>query len=89
MCSQLLAFEAIPTLRNHFRESVNGARPGCPQMCKMQYKRKGGTKAFSLNAVNVNLGNTKVIDVLCVVELRRRDSINETYENLCVFATGY
>ncbi|KAG2314779.1 hypothetical protein Bca52824_017901 [Brassica carinata] len=56
---ELLAFEAIPSLRNHFRESVNGARPGCPRMCKMQYKRKGGTKAFSLNAVNVNLGNTK------------------------------
>ncbi|XP_013613939.1 PREDICTED: uncharacterized protein At3g43530-like [Brassica oleracea var. oleracea] len=49
---ELLAFEAIPSLRNHFRESVNGAPPGCPRMCKMQYKRKGGTKAFSLNAVN-------------------------------------
>ncbi|KAL0731036.1 hypothetical protein Bca4012_027130 [Brassica carinata] len=47
---------------NHFRESVNGARPGCPRMCKMQYKRKGGTKAFNLNAVNINLGNTKVND---------------------------
>ncbi|KAG2322904.1 hypothetical protein Bca52824_016117 [Brassica carinata] len=45
-----IPLEAIPTLRNHFRESVNGARPGCPRMCKMQYKRKGGTKAFSLNA---------------------------------------
>ena len=52
---------------------MNGARPGCPRMCKMQYKRKGGIEAFSLNAVNVNLGNTKVIDVLCVVELRRRE----------------
>ncbi|KAG2331682.1 hypothetical protein Bca52824_002862 [Brassica carinata] len=58
---ELLAFEAIPSLRNHFRESVNGARPGCPRMCKMQYKRKGGIEAFSLNAVNVNLGNTKII----------------------------
>ncbi|KAG2298864.1 hypothetical protein Bca52824_035336 [Brassica carinata] len=63
---ELLAFEAIPTLRNHFRESVNGARPGCPRMCKMQYKRKGGTKAFSLNAVNVNLGNTKDIESILV-----------------------
>ncbi|CAG7897281.1 unnamed protein product, partial [Brassica rapa] len=62
---ELLAFEAIPSLRNHFRESVNSARPGCPRMCKMQYKRKGVTKAFSLNAVNVNLGDNKVIDVLC------------------------
>ncbi|KAG2315183.1 hypothetical protein Bca4012_065990 [Brassica carinata] len=49
-----IPLEAIPTSGNHFRESVNGARPGCPRMCKMQYKRKGGTKAFSLNAVNVN-----------------------------------
>ena len=39
----------------------------------MQYKRKGGTKAFGLNAVNVNLGDSKVIDVFCVVETRRRD----------------
>ena len=51
-----------------------GASIGCPQMCKMQYKRKSGTKKFSLKAVNNKLGNnTKVIDVLCVVELRRRD----------------
>jgi len=43
-------------------------------MCKMQYKRKSGTKEFSLKAVKDKLGNnTKVIDVLCVVELRRRD----------------
>ncbi|KAG2298680.1 hypothetical protein Bca52824_035152 [Brassica carinata] len=61
-----IPLEAIPSLRNHFRESVNGARPSCPQMCKMQYKRKDGTKAFSLNAVNANLGNTKVIDSILV-----------------------
>ncbi|KAG2328637.1 hypothetical protein Bca52824_011365 [Brassica carinata] len=61
-----IPLEAIPTLRNHFRESVNGARPGCPWMCKMQYKRKGGTKAFSLNAVNVNPGNTKDIGSILV-----------------------
>ncbi|CAN6854414.1 unnamed protein product [Brassica oleracea] len=63
---ELLAFEAIPSLRNHFRESVNGARPGCPRMCKMHYKRKGGTKAFSLNAVNVNLGDSKDIASILV-----------------------
>ncbi|CAN7120717.1 unnamed protein product [Brassica rapa subsp. narinosa] len=34
-----------------------GTRPGCPWTCKMQYKGKGGTKAFSLNAVNMNLGD--------------------------------
>ncbi|KAL0876666.1 hypothetical protein Bca101_026371 [Brassica carinata] len=72
---ELLAFEAIPTLRNHFRESVNGARPGCPRMCKMQYKRKGGTKAFSLNAVNVNLGNTKSILVATEAEKELLESI--------------
>ena len=53
---------------------MSGARSGCPRMCKMQYKRKSGTREFSLNAVNDKIGNsTKVIDVLCVVELRRRD----------------
>ncbi|KAH0905958.1 LOW QUALITY PROTEIN: hypothetical protein HID58_037785, partial [Brassica napus] len=57
---ELLAFETIPNLRNHFRDSVNSARSGCPRMCKLQYKRKGGTKAFNLNAVNVNLGDTQV-----------------------------
>ncbi|XP_013704830.1 uncharacterized protein At3g43530-like [Brassica napus] len=49
---EVLAFEAIPSLRNHFRENVSGARSGCPRMCKMQYKRKSGTREFSLNAVN-------------------------------------
>ncbi|KAF8118651.1 hypothetical protein N665_0003s0026 [Sinapis alba] len=59
LCRRLLAFEAIPSLRNHFRETVNGARPGCPRMCKMQYKRKGETKSYSLNAMNGKLGETK------------------------------
>ncbi|KAF8109832.1 hypothetical protein N665_0090s0015 [Sinapis alba] len=56
---ELFVYEAIPSLRNHFRETVNGAHPGCPRMCKMQYKRKGGTKSYSLNAMNGKLGETK------------------------------
>ncbi|KAH0914514.1 hypothetical protein HID58_028960 [Brassica napus] len=39
-------------------------------MCKMQYKRKGVTKAFSLNAVNVNLGDNKVSNVVRVFGTR-------------------
>ncbi|KAG2279916.1 hypothetical protein Bca52824_051136 [Brassica carinata] len=63
----LLAFEAIPSLRNHFRENVSGARSGCPRMCKMQYKRKSGTREFSLNAVNDKIGNsTKDIESILV-----------------------
>ncbi|XP_056855929.1 uncharacterized protein At3g43530-like, partial [Raphanus sativus] len=63
----LLAFEAIPSLRNHFREDVNGANSSCPRMCKMQYKRKSGTKEFSLKAVNDKLGNnTKDIESILV-----------------------
>ncbi|KAF8106393.1 hypothetical protein N665_0140s0006 [Sinapis alba] len=69
--SPLLAFKVIPSLRNHLRETVNGARSGCPRMCKMQYKRKGGTKSYSLNAMNRKLGETKAINFLCVFELRR------------------
>ncbi|XP_048634052.1 uncharacterized protein At3g43530-like [Brassica napus] len=64
---ELLAFEAIPSLRNHFREDVYGASSGCPRMCKMQYKRKSGTKEFSLKAVNDKLGNnTKDIESILV-----------------------
>ncbi|KAG5400157.1 hypothetical protein IGI04_014764, partial [Brassica rapa subsp. trilocularis] len=47
---------AIPSLRNHFREDVYGASSGCPRISKMQYKRKSGTKEFSLKAVNDKLG---------------------------------
>ena len=52
---------------------MSGARSGCPRVCKMQYKRKSGTKEFSLNVVNDKLSNNaKIIDVLCVLELESR-----------------
>ena len=40
------------------------AHADCPWMCKMQYKCIGGTKVYSLNAMNGKLGETKVINVI-------------------------
>ncbi|KAF8096732.1 hypothetical protein N665_0302s0006 [Sinapis alba] len=54
-----VSLEAIPSLRNHFQETVNDARSGCSRMCKMQYKCKGGSKSYNLNAMNMKLGETK------------------------------
>ncbi|KAF8094892.1 hypothetical protein N665_0350s0007 [Sinapis alba] len=51
--------EAIPCLRNNFREKVIGASADCTRMCKMQYKRIGGTKAYSLKEMNGKLGEIK------------------------------
>ncbi|KAL0716024.1 hypothetical protein Bca4012_065346 [Brassica carinata] len=71
---ELLAFEAIPSLRNHYRENVIGARPHCPRMCKMEYKRKSGTKAFSLNAMNDKLGtDTKDIESILVAKTAEKE----------------
>ncbi|XP_013615039.1 PREDICTED: uncharacterized protein At3g43530-like [Brassica oleracea var. oleracea] len=70
----LLAFEAIPSLRNHFLENVSVACSGCARMCKMQYKRKSGTKEFSLNAVNDKLGNnTKDIESILVATAAEKE----------------
>ncbi|XP_048633101.1 uncharacterized protein At3g43530-like [Brassica napus] len=67
---ELLAFEAIPSLRNHFRENVSG----CPRMCKMQYKRKSGTRELSLNAVNDKIGNsTKDIESILVATAAEKE----------------
>ncbi|KAL0702591.1 hypothetical protein Bca4012_058713 [Brassica carinata] len=78
----LLAFEAIPSLRNHFRENMSGARIGCPRMCNMQYKRKSGTKEFSLNVVNDKLNNnTKSILVATAIEKELLASIGMDKES--------
>ncbi|RIA04811.1 hypothetical protein BRARA_K00914 [Brassica rapa] len=74
----LLAFEAIPSLRNHFREDVNGASSGCPRMCKMQYKRKSGTKEFSLKAVNDKLGNNTMDIESILVATAAEEELLET-----------
>ncbi|KAL0734270.1 hypothetical protein Bca4012_010480 [Brassica carinata] len=62
----LLAFEAIPSLRNYFREKVFGAYADCQRMCKMQYKRIGGTKAYSLKEMNGKLSEMKDIESILV-----------------------
>ncbi|KAF8109301.1 hypothetical protein N665_0098s0029 [Sinapis alba] len=53
--------DAIPSLKNNFPQKVIGAHADCPRTCKMQYKRIGGTKTYSLKEMNGKLGETKII----------------------------
>ncbi|KAG2312313.1 hypothetical protein Bca52824_023870 [Brassica carinata] len=69
----LLAFEAIPSLRNHYRK-CDWCSPHCQRMCKMEYKRKSGTKAFSLNAMSDKLGtDTKDIESILVAKIAEKE----------------
>ncbi|KAG2304197.1 hypothetical protein Bca52824_032848 [Brassica carinata] len=69
-----IPLEAIPSLRNHFRENVIGARPHCPRMCKMEYKQKSGTKEFSLNTMNDKLGtDIKDIESILVAKTAEKE----------------
>ncbi|KAL0701931.1 hypothetical protein Bca4012_058053 [Brassica carinata] len=58
---ELLAFEAIPKLGDAFRQTIEGADPNCPRMCKSSFKRNGSI-GVSLAVINKELGNTTVID---------------------------
>ncbi|XP_010473965.2 PREDICTED: uncharacterized protein At3g43530-like [Camelina sativa] len=60
---ELLAFEAIPVLKNTFREDVSDshAHRNCPRMCKMKFKASK-KKGFSLKEIYDQLGTTKEID---------------------------
>ncbi|KAL9299091.1 hypothetical protein AtEden1_Chr2g0228261 [Arabidopsis thaliana] len=58
---ELLAFEAIPQLREKFIEEIAGADPGCPRMCKVTFK-KNHLKGFPLDTIYAELGTTRVID---------------------------
>ncbi|KAG7543314.1 hypothetical protein ISN45_Aa07g032320 [Arabidopsis thaliana x Arabidopsis arenosa] len=64
---ELLAFEAIPLLREKFIEDIAGADEGCPRMCKMKFK-KNNLKGIPLDTINHELGTTQVID--CIVTPR-------------------
>ncbi|KAF8052172.1 hypothetical protein N665_1594s0005 [Sinapis alba] len=39
-CDGVAPLKAIPRLRKNFQETIIGVHADCPQMCKMQYKRK-------------------------------------------------
>ncbi|KAG7564308.1 hypothetical protein ISN44_As10g010780 [Arabidopsis suecica] len=64
---ELLAFEAIPLLREKFIEDIAGADEGCPRMCKVKFK-KNHLKGIPLDTINHELGTTQVID--CIVSPR-------------------
>ncbi|KAG7536310.1 hypothetical protein ISN44_As13g002680 [Arabidopsis suecica] len=64
---ELLAFEAIPLLREKFIEDIAGADERCPRMCKVKFK-KNHLKGIPLDNINHELGTTQVID--CIVSPR-------------------
>ncbi|KAG7548022.1 Reverse transcriptase domain [Arabidopsis suecica] len=62
---EFLAFEAIPVLKNTFREDVSNVRAyrRCPRMCRMKYK-PSKMKGFSLTEIYDCLGTTKIHSML-------------------------
>ncbi|KAG7543369.1 hypothetical protein ISN45_Aa07g032870 [Arabidopsis thaliana x Arabidopsis arenosa] len=62
---EFLAFEAIPVLKNTFREDVSNVRAyhRCPRMCRMKYK-PSKMKGFSLTEIYDCLGTTKIHSIL-------------------------
>ncbi|XP_024013948.1 uncharacterized protein At3g43530-like [Eutrema salsugineum] len=57
----LLAFEAIPCLKNKYREDVRGAGRDCPRMCRQKFQQFT-LKGFPLSELYETLGNTRVIE---------------------------
>ncbi|KAF8095006.1 hypothetical protein N665_0346s0003 [Sinapis alba] len=85
---ELLAFKAISSLRNYYQETVNGANATCPRMCKIRYKRKGRTKLYCLKEMNGKLGEiTKIVYVICVLELSRYNFVTYLTLKLCYLHT--
>lgn len=61
---QILAFESIPVLKEHFREDVEEENnEDCPRMCKSRFIASGST-GYRLDAIYEKLGETKVIHKL-------------------------
>ncbi|XP_024006547.1 uncharacterized protein At3g43530-like [Eutrema salsugineum] len=58
---ELLAFEAIPCLKNKYREDVRGAGRDCPRMCRQKFQ-PFTLKGFPLSELYKTLGNTRVIE---------------------------
>ncbi|XP_024013145.1 uncharacterized protein At3g43530-like [Eutrema salsugineum] len=60
---ELLAFEAIPCLKNKYREDVRGAGRDCPRMCRQKFQ-PFTLKGFPLSELYETLGNTRVIETI-------------------------
>ncbi|XP_024013056.1 uncharacterized protein At3g43530-like [Eutrema salsugineum] len=58
---ELLAFEAIPCLKNKYREDDRGAGRDCHQMCRQKFQ-PFTLKGFPLSKLYETLGNTRVIE---------------------------
>ncbi|KAL9286089.1 hypothetical protein AtEden1_Chr4g0282221 [Arabidopsis thaliana] len=68
---ELLAFEAIPQLREKFIEEIAEADPGCPRMCKVRFK-KNHLKGFPLDTIYAELGTTQVIDSIVTLGIEEQ-----------------
>ncbi|XP_023638100.1 uncharacterized protein At3g43530 [Capsella rubella] len=70
---EVLAFEAIPVLKENFRECVSNAHAHChcPRMCKMKFKASK-MKGFSMNEIFDKLGTTKDIESIFTPSSREK-----------------
>ncbi|XP_023638121.1 uncharacterized protein At3g43530-like [Capsella rubella] len=70
---EVLAFEAIPVLKEYCREDVSNAhaRRHCPRMCKMKFKASK-LKGFTLKEIYDKLGTTKDIESILTPSSREK-----------------
>ncbi|XP_024014812.1 uncharacterized protein At3g43530-like [Eutrema salsugineum] len=81
---ELLPFEAIPCLKDTYREEAKGADIECPRMCKTKF-RPFTLKGFPLSDLYETLGNTKDIKSILEPSADEEDmlaGIMEKYEDL-------
>ncbi|XP_024010923.1 uncharacterized protein At3g43530-like [Eutrema salsugineum] len=79
---ELLPFEAIPCLKDSYREEAKGADIECPRMCKTKF-RPFTLKGFPLSDLYETLGNTKDIQSILEPSADEEDmlaGIMERYE---------
>ncbi|XP_024016723.1 uncharacterized protein At3g43530-like [Eutrema salsugineum] len=80
---ELLPFEAVPCLKDTYREKAKGADIECPQMCKTKF-RPFTLKGFPLSDLYETLGNTKDIQSILEPSADEEDmlaGIMERYED--------
>ncbi|XP_024010757.1 uncharacterized protein At3g43530-like [Eutrema salsugineum] len=80
---ELLPFEAIPCLKDIYREEAKGADIECPRMCKTKF-RPFTLKGFPLSDLYKTLGNTKDIQSILEPSADEEDmlaGIMERYED--------
>ncbi|KAL1222979.1 hypothetical protein V5N11_010123 [Cardamine amara subsp. amara] len=65
---ELLAFEAIPSLKNEYRIDVASMKD-CPRMCQRKFK-PSGDKGYPLSKIKTTLGKSKDISSTLEVSLR-------------------